>query len=144
MKVADVLDLLKTNLETYFAVPGNAPPRIVSRELVDFAQRPDADLASGVVSYAGLVLGDLDTQRDLLDVAGRLQIVMLGQFKLSEAATGLEVEHAEQALWEQIKKFCQAPGAGLCPLTPMRVEFSGQQYKPYGVIAVDLIYQEID
>lgn len=137
-----VMALLATNLAAHFAA--NPPVRIVTRELMDFSQRRDADMASGVVSIAGLVLDGLDTVRDLQDMSGKLQVLLVGQIKLGETKTGLEVEQAEWALWEQIKVFCKAPGAGLCPLSPVRLQLSGQVHKPYGEIVVDLIYQELE
>ena len=137
-----VMALLKTNLEAWFAA--NPPVRVVTRELMDFSQRKDADMATGVVSIAGLVVDGLDSVRDLQDLAGKLQILLVAQFKLGETKTGLEVEQAEWALWEQIKAFCKAPGAGLCPLSPVRMQLSGQVHRPYGEIVVDLIYQELE
>jgi hypothetical protein len=137
-----MMALLATNLLTHFT--NNPPARIVTRELMDFAQRKDSDLATGVVSVAGIVLDGLDSVRELQDMAGRFRIILVGQFKLGETSTGLQVEQAEWALWEQVKAFCKAPGAGLCPLSPVRMQLSGQVHKPYGEIVVDLDYQELE
>lgn len=137
-----VMALLATNLAAHFTA--NPPVRVVTRELMDFALRKDTDLATGVVSLAGLVVEGLDAVRDLQDLTGKLQIILVGQFKLGETKTGLEVEQAEWILWEQVKAFCKAPGAGLCPLSPVRLQLSGQVHRPYGEIVVDLIYQELE
>lgn len=134
----DVMVLLKAGLQAAM------PTRLVTRTALDFAQRPAADISKGVVTLIALNVNDLAAQRDLQDVAGKLNILLLVEFKLGEKATGEQVELAEWAAWEEVKAFIQAPGTGLCPLNAMRLMFSAQEKAPYGWIAVELEYSELD
>jgi len=133
-----LLDLIETNLQAA------CPNRLVTREGLDFAQRPQVDMRRGVITIIGMGLSDLKAPRAVEDIAGRLKLVLLGEIQLPEKATGLEVEKAEWALWEEIKAFTRAPGAGLCPLDALGVALSGQIKKPYGFAAVECEYAEID
>lgn len=133
-----VLDLLKTNLQA--AMPG----RIVTRSAKDFAQRQSAEIAAGVVTLVSINVADLASQRDLQDFTGKLNILLMVEFKLAESAPPEQVEVAEWAAWEEIKAFIKAPGAGLCPLDATRLTFSAQSKAPWGWIAVELEYSELD
>lgn len=133
-----VMTLLKTNLAAAM------PARVVTRSAKDFAQRPVSEMTKGVITLVALNVGNLAAERDLRDTAGKLNLMLLGEFKLSESATGEQIEVAEWALWDEIDAFLRSPGLGLCPLNPMRLQLSGQADAPYGWIAVELEYSELD
>lgn len=137
-----VMALLATNLQAYLTAEASTAK--VTRKAKDFAQRPKAEIAAGVVTLIGGALNDLDSARDLADVAGKMQIVLLYEFKLPENADGLTVEQAEWAFWDLIKEFLLAPGAGLCPLIAKRAQPSMQLDAPFGWLSVELEYAEID
>lgn len=120
------------------------PNRLVTRNALDFAQRQAEEMERGVITLVALAVEDLDTQRDLADTAGKLRILLMGEFKLAESAQGEDVERAEWELWQEVYAFLLCPGLGLCPLAPKRLQLSGQEQAPYGWIAVDLEYSELD
>lgn len=134
-----VMELLETNLAAAM------PTRVVTRTAMDFANRPKADMEKGVLTMIALSVDDLNSPPDLADYAGKLKIVLVGEFCLADdKALGEDIEAAEWALWEEIKTFIKAPGAGLCPLDATRLQLSGQVDAPFGWIAVDLEYSQLD
>lgn len=126
------------------ALQSALPHRVVSRSAKDFAQRPKHELDAGTLTLVALSVSNLDAERDLRDTAGKLSLLLLGELKLGERASGEEVEDAEWALWGEIDAFMRAPGIGLCPLNPVRLQLSGQAQIPYGWIAVEMEYSELD
>ncbi len=126
------------------ALAAAQPDRLVTRELVAFDQRDggDSDLRAGVFTILTLGATELDGMPD--DISGQVQLVIAGQLKLDEGASGAEVEDAELAMFAELRAFALAPGTGLCPLQLQSVAFSGQLETPYGWFRAELVYAEID
>lgn len=137
------IEAIMTTLET--ALNTALPSRIVTREAKDFAQRPYEDMQQGVVTIVSLGADNLDQPRNLMEMAGRLSILLLFEFTLDESAGGLAVEQAENAFWtSELLPFLKAPGLSLCPLVPQRLMKSAQRAAPNGWVSVELVYEELN
>ena len=110
MNADTTLDLIASKLALAL------PTRLVTREALDFAQRSTVDMRRGVVTVIGRGITDLMGPAASQELQGCLKVMLIGELQLPEKATGLMVEKAEWALWEEIRAFIAAPGPGLCPL----------------------------
>lgn len=147
MNPDEILDLLQTNMQAALVV--DYPGVLVTREAKDFASYSETQVRAVVVTIISEGLADLKAPREVEEHAGTLKISLLAEFKLPERVdnaitTGLAVEKAEWALWAKLAAFFQAPGAGLCPLDAIRMWLSQQRTVPYGFVAVECEYAEID
>lgn len=134
----ETMVLLRERLQA--AMPG----RLVTRSARDFAQRPQPERRQGVVTLAATGITDLLSPEAFFDVSGKLGIVLLAEFELEEKATGEQVESTEWTLFEELRAFVRTPGAGLCPLAIVSVEFSRQEAVPTGWLFAVLQYAELD
>lgn len=132
------MELLKTRLAAAL------PTRVITREPVDVGRSADADLVKGILALVVLKITDLRAPREIAAHAGKLIIGVAADIKLAENAGGAAVEAAELAFWKELLDFLKAPGAGLCPLDALEVQFSGQAAAPYGWFFARLEYSEID
>ena len=117
------------------------PARKVRRAFVDFAELGDTELAAGV--YTLLSAGEEDFTNIAGYVAqdGAQSIMLLGQVKLADDASGEAVEEAELTLVDEVKAFCREIPATLCLLSLLKWRQSMQVERPYGWIACDLGYK---
>lgn len=134
----NTMALLRERLQA--AMPG----RLVTRSASDFAQRPQPERRKGVVTLAATGITDLLAPDAFFDLAGKLGIALLAEFELEEKASGEQVESTEWGLLEELRAFVRAPGAGLCPLAIVSVEFSRQEAVPTGWLFAVLQYAELD
>lgn len=113
------------------------PARIVTRDLLNFDQRKEADLLAGVLTLV------LDRERDYANYRGReadlgkLSVPLIGQLKLAEDAAPSAVEDAVIAFSWEVKAFF----AGALPVSDaliLETRFSGQFEAPYGWFAMDV------
>lgn len=130
MPLADAMNALKDALVV--ALPG----RVVTRDLLPFDQRRDADLVAGVLSMVSSREAGYATYRGREAQMGKLSVVVVGQLRFPEAALPSVVEDAVFAFVEEVKAFL----GGALPVADVRLietQISGQVEAPYGWFAMD-------
>lgn len=128
--LADSMNALKV------ALAAAMPTRVVTRDLLPFDMRPDADLLAGVLTVVSSREGRYANYRGREAQMGKLNVVVVGQLRLQESASPSEVEDAEFAFAEQVKGFL----GGALPVGDVQLietRFSGQMEAPYGWFAMD-------
>ena len=130
MALADALNALRDGLAAAM------PTRVVTRDLLPFDLRREADLTAGVLSVVANVENRYANYRGREAQLGRLRVVVVGQIKLPEGAQPSAVEDAEFAFAEAVKDFL----GGVLPVTDVQLletRFSGQLEAPYGWFAME-------
>ena len=130
MALADALNALRDGLATAM------PTRVVTRDLLPFDLRREADLTAGVLSLVANVENRYANYRGREAQLGRLRVVVVGQIKLPEGAQPSAVEDAEFDFAEAVKDFL----GGVLPVTDVQLletRFSGQLEAPYGWFAME-------
>lgn len=130
MPLADALNALKDGLAAAM------PTRVVTRDLLPFDLRREADLTAGVLSLVANVENRYANYRGREAQLGRLRVVVVGQIKLPEGAQPSAVEDAEFAFADAVKGFL----GGVLPVTDVQLletRFSGQLEAPYGWFAME-------
>jgi hypothetical protein len=116
------------------------PARVVTRKYIDRNLLSDVDLTAG--TYAVLSRGERGfanlPQRAAMD--GTQDILVAGQFRLAETATGEDIDDAEFAMVEEWKSFVRALPPGMCRLEMIRWAQSTQIEHPNGWVAISLEY----
>lgn len=120
------------------------PLRVVTRSLVDFADRPQADLLKGVYTVAAQSEDGYQNSLGREAMFGRVSLVIIGQILVASPAppappaAPVATEEAEFTMVEEIKTFVRTLPLGIDALTMLRYRQSGQLEHPYGWIAIDL------
>lgn len=130
MGLADSMNALRAGLAAAM------PARVVTRDLLSFDLRSEADLTAGVLTVLSSREGRYANYRGREAQMGRLNVVVVGQLKLPESALPSTVEDAEFAFAEQVKAFL----GGALPVSDVQLietRFSGQMEAPYGWFAMD-------
>lgn len=127
-----LLEQIKTALAAKY------PARHVTRTYKDPAERPDAQLVTGVYTILSRGARGFDNLPGREAVDGTLRVWILGQVKVSEEAEGVDVEAAEFAMLEEIRAFLQDLPAGIDSLLVTEYVQSGQIECPYGWILFSL------
>lgn len=130
MGLADSMNALRAGLAAAM------PARVVTRDLLSFDLRSEADLTAGVLTVLSSREGRYANYRGREAQMGRLNVVVVGQLKLLESALPSTVEDAEFAFAEQVKAFL----GGELPVPDVQLietRFSGQMEAPYGWFAMD-------
>lgn len=130
MSLADALNALKNGMAAAM------PARVVTRDLLSFDLRSEADLTAGVLTVVSSREGRYANYRGREAQMGRLNVVIIGQVLLPESAMPSEVEDAEFLFAEQVKLFL----GGVLPVADIQLletRFSGQMEAPYGWFAMD-------
>ena len=130
MALADALNALRDGLAAAM------PTRVVTRDLLPFDLRREADLTAGVLSLVANVENRYANYRGREAQLGRLRVVVVGQIKLPEGAQPSAVEDAEFDFAEAVKDFL----GGVLPVTDVQLletRFSGQLEAPYGWFAME-------
>ena len=78
------------------------PARIVTRDLLDFANRKPADLTAGIYTVLSSDEGGYSNNMGREAAYGRHNIMILGQFKLAETVVPSAVEDAEGVMIDEI------------------------------------------
>lgn len=138
MTADEILELICSSMAAEIEGP------LVTRNALDFVQYPPDQRRAGVITLILDGGANLKAPRAVADCAGTLKLWALYEFELPESSTGLQVEQKELAMWELIKAFIAAPGAGLCPLDAISFRNSGQVSAPLGWLAVQLEYAELE
>ena len=130
MALADALNALRDGLAAAM------PTRVVTRDLLPFDLRREADLTAGVLSVVANTESRYANYRGREAQLGRLRVVVVGQIKLPEGAQPSAVEDAEFAFADAVKVFL----GGVLPVTDVQLletRFSGQLEAPYGWFAME-------
>ena len=128
------------------ALMARYPDRIVTRSLMSFDERSDAELSRGVLTVLTFAADGLAQAAGTGADTGTGHLLITGQLWAGSDATGEDVETHELFLFQEIRDFALHPGAGLCPLDLDSVQFSGQQNaaEGYGWLRCELSYSELD
>lgn len=127
----DALENLKNALQSAM------PTRVVTRDLMNFDLRQEADLEAGVLTVAANRERGYANYRGREADLGRMSLLVVGQLKMPENALPSEVEDAEFVFAEEVKGFLQ----GALPVQAadlLETRFSGQLDAPYGWFAMDM------
>lgn len=114
------------------------PARLVDLSLKDFAERRPEDLQRGVITFV------FAQQTSFARYAEAIEVNVVGQVQLREAATGAEVQDGELDLLEQIKAFAGNPPSGLPQMQLVRASSSNQLEVPFGWVSVTLAIGPVD
>lgn len=132
MTLAERMVALKDALATAM------PARVVTRKLKDFADRPKADIAAGVLTLVSSGEGGYRNYNGREAMDGRHRLLLVGQIELAEDSDGEAIEDAEFAMVEEVKGFMRALPPSLCSLVMTGFRQSGQVEAPYGWVAIDM------
>lgn len=120
------------------ALAAAMPTRVVTRKLMDFAERPKADVAAGVFTLISKGESGYKNHNGREAMDGKHRILLVGQILLSEDTDGEAVEDAEFAMEEEVKAFVRALPPTLCSLVMTGFQQSGQLDTPYGWVTINL------
>lgn len=126
------MELIKTTLATAL------PLRVLTRDLVDFSMREDADLVKGIYTLVSGGEGNYKNYNGREGMDGAQRLLLVGQFRLDEDAAGSAIEDAELAMVDEIKALMRTRPPVLAPLYMTGFRQSQQQDKPYGWVSIDL------
>lgn len=118
------------------ALAAALPGRVVTRDLLGFEQRREADLVAGVLTLITAKEGNYANYRGREADLGKLSVKLVGQLKLPESALPSAVEDAEFAFAESVKDFLRT-ALPVEAVDLLETNFSGQLDAPYGWFAMD-------
>ena len=130
--LSDRMALIKTQLAIALTA------RVVTRDLMDFAQRDNADLVKGVYTVVSKTEGGYKNYSGREGMDGTQNILLVGQFVLAEDVLPSVVEDAELAMVDEIKTFLRTRPAALAQLYMTGFRQSQQMDAPYGWVTIDL------
>lgn len=133
-EISTRMELIKTLLAAALTA------RIVTRDLLDFAQRKDADLLAGIYTLVSNGEGGYQNLNGREAMDGTQRILLVGQIRLDEDAVPSAIENAELAMVDEIKAFLRARPAQIIQLYMTGFRQSQQMDAPYGWVSVDLEY----
>lgn len=133
-EIGDRMDLIKSLLAAAL------PARIVTRDLLDFAQRSEDDLEAGIYTLVSKGEGGYQNLNGREAMDGTQPIQLVGQLKLAEDALPSAIEDAELVMVDEIKVFLRARPAQIIQLYMTGFRQSQQIDAPYGWVSVDLEY----
>lgn len=134
----DNLDSLFANLAG--ALAAALPSRVISRNLLDFGQRADADLLLGVVTVVSAGEDSYAQHLGRIAEEGTVHALLVGQLRVAEAnpPTPEAVERAEFALMADLKAALRGAAIPGAAVLLQRFRQSQQLEYPYGWIAAEL------
>lgn len=119
------------------------PGRVVTRSWFPLSGRKDEELVQGVVSVVGLGESDFATYRGRSADLGTLDMVLVGQLRVSSQAQPEALEDAEDVLAEAVKGWLNAEDfeAPVRSCVARSYKTSGQTEFPYGWVVFRLEVQ---
>lgn len=115
------------------------PSRLLSRDFVPLARRPQEELLQGVLTLINRGEKGYANFMGREAQLGKLDVLLIGQLMLPGNPTGLDVEQAELAMAEEVKNFLKAPlPAGVRECLSSGFAQSGQLEVPNGWIVFDM------
>lgn len=131
-EISDRMNLIKTTLAAAL------PARIVTRDLLDFSMREQADLEAGIYTLVSNGENGYQNLLGRLAMDGSQGILLVGQFQLVEDEPPSAIEDAEHVMVDEIKNFVRTLPATLCRLKMNRYRQSQQIDAPYGWVSIDM------
>jgi len=119
------------------------PDRVVTRDLLDFADRPEEDLVKGIYTVVGRREEGYTNTRGREAYYGTRRIGLLGQIKVVESSppTPSVAEDAEGVMIDEVKALMRNRTLEVNTLKLVACTQSGQLEYPYGWVAFDLTMQ---
>lgn len=114
------------------------PTRMVTRDLLDFAQRDDTELLAGIYTVVARNEGDYSHTMGREAYYGTLKIGVLGQIRVAENLTPSAVEDAEGLMIDEIKALVRSRTVAINSLQLVALRQSGQLEHPYGWVAFEM------
>jgi hypothetical protein len=130
------MDLLKAHMETLF------PDRVITRDLIDFAARDQADLKKGVYTLIARNENDFTNLLGRVAMYGAKGLYILGQLLVNDESQPHTVEDAEGLMIDEIKELCRNLPDGIGDMTLMQLQQSAQIDYPYGWVLFELQTRE--
>jgi hypothetical protein len=121
-----------------FALGKRYPKRLVTTNLVDFADRKSTELEQGIYSLVFVRQSDFSAYSEKVD------LMLVGQVALRDSATGAEVQATELQMLEEIKSFIQSAPFDLFRMVATKSASSAQLEAPYGWVSVDITIGPFD
>ncbi len=135
----DKLERLKTDMKA--AVPTD---QIVTRVFQHFDARGDYKLKAGVWTIMSKGGSAFNSPLDVSLLEGGLNIVLLYQFKLSDKATGQDIEEEELKAYDTLINIIDTAAGSTHCFDIEGFQQSMQIERPYGWIAISLTWKEFD
>jgi hypothetical protein len=123
------------------ALAAKYPARVVTRDLLDFAQRAEADLTAGIYTVVSKDENDYTHTLGREASDGKHQIGLLCQIKVAEGLPPSAAEDAEGVMIDEIKAFLRSRTLLTNTLRATGFRQSRQLESPYGWVAFDLVRQ---
>lgn len=119
------------------------PLRVVTRDLLDFSERLEADLFKGIYTVVSRDEGGYSHTMGREAFYGIRRIGLVGQIKVAESSPPKpsDAEDAEGVMIDEIKALMRSRTLQVNSLQLVRCRQSGQQEYPYGWVAFDLTMQ---
>lgn len=135
--LGSVLDSIVTQFQAV------APSRTITRSFKSFANLSDGDLSGGRFTLKVAGVENYQNAVGLVMEQGTAKLVIYGQIKLPEDATGEALEEAELLMVEDVRSLAAALDPGLTgALLPIRHTQSQQVDHPYGWVAVECDFEQ--
>ncbi len=132
-EISGVMALLKTTLAAAY------PARTVTRDLLDFSDRPEAELKAGVYALLAGPEDGFPNYRGRESNFGTLRPVIVGQIQVEESAAPSALEDAESDMIDEIKAFTRTVlPSGIDSLLLERYRRSEQLEHPYGWVTFQM------
>lgn len=130
--LSDKFEQIKTALALAF------PARIVTRSFMNPSDRPDSELLFGVYTVISQAEGGYNNLPGREAMYGRIELLIVGQTKVGEGDSSVEIEDAEFQMVDEIKGFLRALPVGIDSLLLKKFRQSGQVDHPYGWVVFQL------
>jgi len=114
------------------------PDRVVTRDLLDFADRPEEDLLKGIYTVVARKEDGYSHTMGREAYYGTQFIGLVGQIKVEDGSTPSVVEDAEGVMIDEIKTLMRSRSMQVNSLLLVACRQSGQIEYPYGWVAFDV------
>ena len=131
-EISTRMELIKTLLAAAL------PLRIVTRDLLDFGQRTNAELTAGIYTLVSNGEGGYENLNGREAMDGTQRILLVGQVQLGEDVAPSAIEDAELAMVDEIKTFLRARPSTIVQLYMTGFRQSQQMDAPFGWVSIDL------
>jgi hypothetical protein len=130
-ELGDRMNLIKAQMVTAL------PLRVVTRDLLDFAQRDEGDLVKGIYTLMGDGENGYQNLNGRKAMDGSQGMWLIGQFVIHDALPSA-IEEAEFNMVDEIKNFMRALPASINRLEMRSFKQSMQVDLPYGWVRIEL------
>lgn len=129
---------MKARLDaTFQLLTDELSTRIVSREFKHHTEQTEPDLTTGVVMLISAGEADYKNQKNIVGKEGTQSMLLIGQLRVAETDTGLDIEAKELTMIEEVKSALNVGAAGI-GYSLNRVTHSRQLDLPYGWFVTEI------